>query len=258
MPTDSRLHFHASEAGNFLRPPVVLIHGAGGHHLYWPPQIRRLHDQRVFALDLPGHGKSDGIGRHRVADYAQDVLEFLNERRLNAAVWIGHSMGGAIALEAALRFPKRVLGLVLIGSGARLRVDPVILHAATQEGSFPAAIRLIAARSFAAATAPRLKELASQRMEEIRPSVLLGDLLACDEFDAMDGLALVRAPTLIVCGSEDQMTPPRFSSLLHERIQGSRLQLIAHAGHMVMLEQPDEVAAALESFLGAIPYEPGR
>ncbi|MFH1185466.1 MAG: alpha/beta hydrolase [Chloroflexota bacterium] len=252
------MHYYASEADNYLRPPVLLIHGAGGHHLYWPAQVRRLGDQRVFAMDLPGHGRSDGIGHHRVQDYVEDLLQFMNQLRLNAAVMVGHSMGGAIALDAALRYPQRVLGLGLVGSGARLRLHPDILSNASQEATFPAAVRLIGERSFAARTGGRLRELALRRMAEMRPAVLEGDLLACDAFDVMGQLVKIACPTLILCGAEDEMTPRKFSEYLHENIRGSTLRIIPNAGHMVMLEEPNAVADVLGSFLDSIPYEPGR
>ena len=257
MPTALKLHYFASEADNFVRPPVLLIHGAGGHHLYWPPQVRRLHNQRMFAMDLPGHGKSDGIGHHRVQDYADEILKLMAALRLNAAVLVGHSMGGAIALDAAIRFPRRVLGLCLIGSGARLRVDPAILRSLAQDSNYAAALRLIGERSFAARTGRRLMELAMQRMAETRPSVLHGDLMACNAFDVTHQISNINSPTLVLCGAEDQMTPPKYSDFMHANIGGSRLKIIPGAGHMVMLEQPDEVADELASFLDLIPYRPG-
>jgi len=211
----------------------------------------------VFALDLAGHGKSDGIGHHRVEDYTEDVLILMRELRLNAAVWVGHSMGGAIALDAAIRFPKRVLGIALVGTGARMRVDPNILRSAEQEATFGAAIGLIGERSFAASTERRLKELALERMTEMRSSVLLGDLMACDAFDRMDQVEQIRAPTLVLCGAEDRMTPPQLSEYLSKHIGGSTLRIIVDAGHMVMLERPDEVAESLDKFLRAVPYTPG-
>jgi pimeloyl-ACP methyl ester carboxylesterase len=257
MPVAFHLYYFASEADNFMRPPVILIHGAGGHHLYWPPQVRRLHDQRVFAVDLAGHGKSDGIGHHAIEEYTGEVLEFMTSLGLNAAVLVGHSMGGAIALEAAIRSPSRVLGLGLIGCGARLRVAAEILRRTSDPSTFSAAISLIGDLSFAPQTGSRLKELAAQRMAETRPSVLHGDFLACDGFDATGRLSQIAVPTLILCGAEDKMTPPKFSAFLHEKIVGAQLEIISRAGHMVTLEKPDQVAGMLARFLNEIPYRPG-
>ena len=120
MPTAASLYYFAHEADDHSRLPVILIHGAGGSHLSWPPQLRRLHHQRVFAPDLPAHGKSEGIGQHTIEDYVYDVLEFMCEIGIYSAILVGHSMGGAVALSAAMRFPDRVTALGLIGSGGRL------------------------------------------------------------------------------------------------------------------------------------------
>ena len=77
---------------------MVLIHGAGGDHLFWPPEMRRLPDYRVITLDLPGHGKTEGPGCQSIQDYARDVAEFMDVASLSRAVFVGHAMGGAIAL----------------------------------------------------------------------------------------------------------------------------------------------------------------
>ncbi len=253
-----RLHYTSNASDQVLRPAVLLIHGAGGHSLSWPPQIRRLHGQRVYALDLPAHGRSDGIGRQRIEDYSNDVLELLDELRILRAVLVGHSMGGAIALDIAIRYPKRVLGLGLIGTGARLPLDPTILSHAAQAADYPLAVKQIGARSFASATPARLRELALESMAGMRSSVVHGDLLACDAFDRRADLSTIRTPTVIVCGAEDQMTPLKSSQYLNQQIAGSTLHIIPEAGHMVMLEQPDQVAGQLDAFLNTIVYEPGR
>jgi pimeloyl-ACP methyl ester carboxylesterase len=211
----------------------------------------------VYAIDLPAHGRSDGIGRQRIEDYSNDLLSLMDELRINRAVLIGHSMGGAIAMDSAIRHPKRVLGLGLIGSGARLPLDPAIMRNAAQEANYPVAVKQIGERSFAASTPARLRELALERMAELRPAVLHGDLLACDAFDRMADLRAIDSPTMIVCGVEDQMTPPKYSQHLHQNIAGSVLHIVQDAGHMVMLEQPDRVAEHLSQFLNSIPYKPG-
>jgi pimeloyl-ACP methyl ester carboxylesterase len=257
MPVAAKLYYFASGADNFDRPPVILIHGAGGHHLYWPPQIRRLHDQRIFAPDLPGHGKSGGLGCHTVADYAEALLAFIKAMQFSRAVLVGHSMGSAIAMLTAIHMPKMVLGLVLLGSGPRLRVAPALLQSTAQASTFPSAISLINELSFARQTSPRLKELAAQRMAEMRPSVLHGDFLACNGFDVTAELTMISMPTLVLCGAADKMTPPKNSEFLQEHIAGSRLEILANAGHMLMLEQPDQVADLLIEFLDSVAYRPG-
>lgn len=258
MPQANGLFYFSHGAENTSRPPLVFIHGAGGTHLHWPPQIRRLTGQRIFALDLPGHGKSGGVGSQSIADYVRTVIDFLDAIHFNSAVFIGHSMGSAIALTLALEFPKRTLGLGLVGSGARLRVHPQILESCANESLFPHAIKLINDAEFGANVNPRLKELAAHRMNEIRPSVLHGDFLACNEFDAMSRLGEISKPVLILCGAEDILTPVKYSEYLRDHIPGSRLVSFPDAGHMVMLEQPKEVAYALAEFADSIPYRPGQ
>ena len=257
MPNTPNIFSFSHGTENASRPPLIFIHGAGGTHLHWPPQVRRLAGQRIYALDLPGHGKSGGVGSQSVADYARVVLDFLDANHMNKAVFIGHSMGSAISLTLALDFPKRVLGLGLVGSGARLRVAPQILENTNSQGAFPHAIQAINEWAFGPSANPRLKELAAQRMAEIRPAVLHGDFLACNEFDVMPRLGEISVPTLILCGTEDRLTPMKYSEYLRDHIPAARFVTFPDAGHMVMLEQPEAVANALAEFADSIPYRPG-
>jgi pimeloyl-ACP methyl ester carboxylesterase len=257
MPVASGLYYFAHEADNISRPPVILIHGAGGHHLFWPPQVRRMHDQRLFAVDLPGHGKSEGVGHHTIDDYVQEIMEFVGALKLNAVVLAGHSMGSAIAIKAALEYPKKVIGLCLVGGGSRLRVSPAILQNASDPSTFPTAVQLIVDDSFAPQTSARLKEQAAARILETRSSVLYGDLQACNAFNLTDQLTQVSAPTYILCGALDKMVPPRFSEILRDHIAGSKMDILPNAGHMLMLEQPDQTAEMLGSFLNKVPFQAG-
>ncbi len=259
MPVAAGLYYFVHQPDNAARPPVVLIHGAGGHHLYWPPQVRRLQDERIFAVDLPGHGKSEGVGYHSIEDYAGEIIEFVRALKLSKAVLVGHSMGGAVALQAAIKYPRRVLGLGLIGSAARLPVSPSLLHSASDPETAAQAVRMVIDRSFAPETNSRLKDIAGQRMAQTRSSVLYGDFLACDAFEVSAvQLAKISAPTLIVFGAADKMTPVTGAEALRTQIKGARLEVVPNAGHMVMLEQPDRVAGLLGEFVNSIPYQPGK
>jgi pimeloyl-ACP methyl ester carboxylesterase len=257
MPTINDFYYFAHEAEDQVvkRPPVILIHGAGGIHLSWPPQVRRLADEKIYALDLPGHGKSEGTGRQSIDEYADDVIAFMKELKIRSAVMIGHSMGSAIALTLALKYPKQVLGLGLLGSGSKMPVAPILLETAGTPNGFESAVDMVNEYCFSSETQPSLLELSKRAMMGIRPPVLLGDFLACNEFDVVSQLDKIRAPTLIICGAEDKMMPLKFSELLRDGIANSQLHVLDHAGHMVMLEQPDAVANLLKQFIDNIPLK---
>jgi pimeloyl-ACP methyl ester carboxylesterase len=255
MPTAAGLHYFVHGEDLHDHPPLLLLHGAGGSYLSWPPQIRRLSGQRVFTLDLPGHGKSEGIGRQDIIEYATAVFEFMKAARLASAVVGGFSMGSAIALSLALQYRKRVLGLALLGSGAKMRVAPSTLELASNPITFLPTIEAVIENSYSLNVDPRVKELAVQQMAETRQAVLYSDFLACDAFDAMDSVNKIRVPTLLITGSVDRMTPPNRAEYLRDQIEGSQLQIVEGAGHMVMIEQPDIVADLLIEFLERIPYK---
>jgi pimeloyl-ACP methyl ester carboxylesterase len=233
------------------RPPLVLIHGAGGTRLYWPPRLRRIRGWDVYALDLPGHGASPGPGWSTIGDYRQAVAAWMDGLGLPACVVVGHSMGGAIAQSLALDAPARVAGLVLVGTGARLRVHPMLLEAVRSGGLGAEAIGGLMSAWYAPQAAPRLRELAARGLAAANPDVLRGDLEACDGFDIMGRLDAVGTPALVLVGEADQMTPVKYAQYLAAHLAGARLEIIPAAGHMVMLEQPEAVEAALTRWLAA-------
>jgi pimeloyl-ACP methyl ester carboxylesterase len=256
MPIVSEVYYHVYEGSEIgQRPPVILIHGAGGTHLHWPSEMRRLPGHLIYAVDLPGHGKSLGRGRQSIEAYAVAIIEWLEAVGLHSAIFLGHSMGSAIALTLALSYRQHVLGLGLLGSGVRLRVSPDLIESTMSKTTFHNAIEKIILWSFAEDAPDSLTQLAAKRMTEVRPSVLHGDFLACDTFDISDRLdELSNLPLLLICGEEDKMTPLRYSQYLADRVANARLERIPGAGHMVMLEKPQTVAAIVSDFLDGISY----
>ncbi len=257
MPTAAGLHYFLHEGGSVLRSPLVLLHSAGGDHLSWPPEVRRLPDNRVITLDLPGHGKTAGPGRQSVADYASDVTEFVDVLGLSRAVFVGHAMGGAIALTLALDYPDRVAGLVLISTGPCLPIQSSIIENAASQSTLPHAIKSLQEMSLGPQTPAALKETVFRRLTESRQTLLLGDLLACDRFNVIGRLDAIRTPVLVICGMEDKLTPIRFSETLSSGIPGAALQTVEGAGHLLILEQPGRLAKLIRVFLATVPYSPG-
>ncbi len=233
-------------------PPLVLVHGAGGTHRHWPEQVRQLPGRRVIALDLPGHGGSPGPAPGSVAGLARSVLGLLDALALGSAVIAGHSMGGAVALTLALETPARVAGLVLCGTGARLRVSPAVLQATADPAALAQAADAMAEWSLGALAGPALRREFVECLLANAPGVVHADFAACDAFDVMARLGEIRAPALVLCGTEDRLTPPKYSEYLRDRIAGARLELVPGAGHLVTLEAPGAVARAVEAFLASL------
>jgi pimeloyl-ACP methyl ester carboxylesterase len=258
VPHSVKIYYRYSQQGESESVPVILIHGAGGTHLHWPAQVRRLSGYRVYAIDLPGHGKSEGRGSQTIEAYCQDIIQWMENLQIYRGVFVGHSMGGAIALTMAIKHSEHVIALGLIGSGARLRVLPQILEDSSSPTTFPIAIKTIISKAFSTHTDPRLKELAAQKMAATRPSVLHGDFQACNTFDVMDNIRKINFPTLVICGQDDELTPVRYSQFLADQIPRAQLRLIPASGHMVMLEQPQIVANELSAFLSTLTFSPGQ
>ena len=237
------------EAGS--GPALVLIHGAGGSAELWQPQLAALSDvARVVAPDLPGHGPLRDRGAPSITAYAEWLDAFLAALDAGPVVLVGHSMGGAVAQAEAIARPERLAGLVLIATGARLRVLTRLvdlLRGNPNEGR-----RLIQDLSFAPGAPREHVEMVDRVLREGAPLVTLGDYLACDRFDVRERLATIRAPTLVVTGAEDRLTPPKGGRFLAETIPGARAVEIPAAGHFPQLEQPGAVNAAIHEFLASL------
>ncbi len=227
--------------------PVVFIHGAGGSHRHWLHQVRDIPHSPTYALDLPGHGRSEGRGRDSIQAYGEWLVSFLDTAGLDRAVLAGHSMGGGIALNLALRHPERVAGLALVATGARLRVAPAILEGFRHHPERTA--RLVAEWAFGPEAPAELVRRGLREMVDVPASVFLADFVACDRFDVMPRLGEIAAPAVVVCGTKDVMTPPKYSTYLRDHIPGAELCLVEGAGHMVMLERPVEVVKSLAALL---------
>jgi pimeloyl-ACP methyl ester carboxylesterase len=212
--------------------------------------VRDLPHSPSYALDLPGHGRSEGQGRDSIAAYGDWLVAFLDAIGEDQAVLVGHSMGGAIVLDLALRHAARVSGLGLVATGARLRVASAILDGIQQDSK--AAVRLICDFAFGPETSPEMVRMGRRQMGAIAPEVLYGDFAACDAFNVMDRLGEIAVQAFVLCGTQDHLTPSKYSIYLRDGIAHSVLHLVEGAGHMVMVERPEAVVEALSSFVDCL------
>ena len=179
--------------------------------------------------------------------FSELLRDFVDALGLERFVLAGHSMGGAIALDFALAYPQRLDGLVLIGAGATMPVSTKLIELTRDD--FAAATELIVRYSYRRSVGAEELALYLTHLRRCNPAVLLEDLLACAAFDVTGQLGGVTGPTQIIFGAEDRMTPPALGQALHAALPGSSLAIVPNAGHNVMVEYPDLVAACLTEFL---------
>jgi len=240
------------------RPFALFVHGAGLDHTVWAMQSRWLafHGWNVLALDLPGHGRSEGPPLRSVGALSKWIAALTVAAGAERATLIGHSMGSLIALDVAARYPERVQSTVLIAAAAAIPVNPELLAAAAANDH--AAIDMVNFWGFGFAAglggnrAPGVWMLGAgeRTLERAKPGVLHDDLAACNEYcDGTIAAAKVVAPTLLICGERDLMTPLKGARALAAIIPRAALVALSGAGHMLMAERPYEVVEAIANHL---------
>ncbi|MCW5874123.1 MAG: alpha/beta hydrolase [Anaerolineales bacterium] len=249
MPRSGGLYYTSQTPARGM-PALLLIHGAGGSSASWPYQLRRLPGWQVFAPDLPGHGNSSLIGlKGSLQAYADAVWEWADGMGLQEAVLCGHSMGAAIALLMAHAAPQRTRGVMLLGSAARFSINPQLLEKLYNPARHQDAVRSLVQWSFARRTHNALRLAYSRQLMNNAGGVLYRDFKACAEFDFTQQAAQLRIPALVLSGAEDQMVAAHLSAALAAALPLAVEETVADAGHMLMQEQPDAVAAILEKTL---------
>jgi pimeloyl-ACP methyl ester carboxylesterase len=230
------------------REVVLFIHGAGGGQYTWSYQ-KGFFEKRFnpIIIELPGHGESGGEGEDEIGKYAEDVHAFLKVLGLRKVFLVGHSMGGAIVQTLALTHPEVIKGIVLVGTGVKLKVLPMILNGI--KNNFRETVQNITRFAYSRKVSSDLIERGVSDMMRCRPEVLYGDFLACDRFDLMNEVEKIDLPTLVLCGNEDELTPVKYSQFLQQRIKGSKLEIFPNAGHMVMIESPEAFNEKVGEFI---------
>jgi pimeloyl-ACP methyl ester carboxylesterase len=254
---------HASTGGlpfDPEKPALVFIHGAGMDHTVWAMQTRYFahHGYSVLALDLPGHGRSEGEALASVAELADCAVEALRAAGGETAVFVGHSMGALTALEAVVRHPEAARGLVLAGAAPAMPVHPDMLAAA--KANDHAAIDMINAWGHGPSAhlggnpAPGLWWIGggNRLLERAKPGVIHTDLAACNDYArGLEAAGEVACPVLMILGEDDKMTPVKAGRKLADALTAAPAVAveILGCGHMMMTEEPRKTMLALRGFL---------
>lgn len=226
---------------------LVFIHGAGSSSLSFYYQLRHFRNSK--AIDLPGHPA--GQPCTSIEGYVEWVRGFNTARRYKDVILCGHSMGGAIALRYALLYPEELKGLILIGTGAKLKVRSDLLETCREPGDNNSRW-MEHQKAYYKGVESDIYQVLIRRAAEIGPQVELNDLMSCDRFDIMEDVHKVQLPTEVICGSDDQMTPVKYSDYLAQQIAGAEEDVVPGATHFVQLQKYQQVNANIEKFLASL------
>ncbi len=226
---------------------LIFIHGSGGSALVWKYQLTHFPD--AVAVTLPG--RPEGEPLKTVPEASRWLKLQADENGWQDLVLVGHSYGGGIALQYALDYPEEVKAIVSVGSGGRLRVHPDTLEFMKELTEDPTGYPASLEESYLEVDPAFAAELRARATAQ-GPAAAYYDLMACDQFDVMERLGEIKAPLHAIVGSEDVMTPPKYSDFLCRSMADADMTVIDGGTHFVFAEQPDAVNQAIEAFLARL------
>lgn len=232
-------------------PEIVLVHGAGGNRDSLAPLGDALvaAGLAVAALSLPGRDGSDGPPATELAASAAMVAAAVEVLAPDGTVLLGHSMGGGVVLEATLATGAAVRGLVLVATGARLRVHPDILRHAEETVEAGGHLAELSAAALRPDGPPAARSHVLTVEARTPGTSALEDWRATDRFDRLDDVAEIDVPVLAVAGELDHLTPPRYAAFVAEHAPSAELVVLPAAGHWLPVEDADRVADAVAAFV---------
>jgi pimeloyl-ACP methyl ester carboxylesterase len=261
--------YTGSKPFDATKPTLVFIHGVLNDHSVWILQTRYFahHGFNVLAVDLPGHGKSEGHCPKSVEEAAEFILAQMDAAGVKKAALIGHSWGSLIALHTASLAPERVSQLALVGTAFPMKVSPALLDTSLNQPM--KAIEMVNTFSHSSLAPPpsalgpgtwlyggsralMRRVLASNSKE----NVFHTGFKACDSyegaFEALNRLVAGKESAqnaiLFIVGKADQMTTPKAAQSLIDKAPGAKVARVS-GGHQMMTESPEEVLRALTGFL---------
>ena len=244
-----------TEAGGGDATPVVFLHGVGSDKSVWRPQLDHFGgERRAIAFDYPGYGDSDPAPAGTTRDdYAAAILSALRELGVERAHVCGLSLGGVVAIAMHARAPERIASLILADTFAAHPDGQGIYDRSVAASENLRALAEARVDVLLAQPAdPAVRADVVETMARIDPAAYRIGAEAVWLADQGTRAIAIRVPTLVLCGSEDKVTPPALSLALTQLVPGASSDLIEGAGHISNLERPDGFNAIVGDFIRAV------
>jgi len=241
------------------KPLIIFVHGSGLSHITWVLQTRyfAFHGYSVLAIDLPGHGYSEGPSLKSIEEQGKWISDVIDSVGMSEASLVGHSQGCLITMECASQFPKKVKSLALMGGAGAIPMNPELLELA--EKGDPKAVDLMMdwahgpSGHFGGHPVPGLHHINLGGTIVINGSISdnLGvDFRACDNYkNGFEAAKKIKCPTINILGDEDRMCPVKEGKKLADNIKGSEVEIIENCGHMILLEEASKALKILKKFI---------
>lgn len=229
-------------------PALICVHGSADNHHVYDRLLDAMPDRERYAINLPGRAGTEGAALENVAEMEAFLSRFIEAEVQGDYLLVGHSLGGGVAIEHALASrSERLKGIVLLATGARLRVHPMILQLFEELIASGASIAPLPPDLYEQGTDPGLIAAAAKYRELTPIETGRCDWGACDSFNRMEDVQNIQVPALIVAGSNDALTPPKYAQYLASQIPHNQLCILEGAGHMLVTERVAELADCIAS-----------
>ena len=242
---DKKIHYVLRESGK--SKALIFIHGSGGNANVWSHQLNLNIEYDIISLDLPSHGKSSIFSDLSLELFVDTLNKLIVSLKYKEVILCGHSLGGAVIQSYYFSHPNKVKSLILVGTGGRLRVSPIILESLTH--NYQEFVKALPSGAFYRKTSKNIIDAYIGESSKIGPEVTFQDFSICDKFDMLKKTSSINVPCLIIVGAGDKLTPIKYSNYFHEKINVNEYKIIQEAGHMVMIEKPDELNKEIEDFI---------
>ena len=249
MPSCAGLHYRFYDGGGErFTYPIILLHGMGGSLLSWPALLRRIDGLRIFAPDLPGHGKSPSPYCQDLEHLSQCLYEFIQEMGFYHVVLAGHSLGGALALTFAREHLERTAGLMVMSCGRYFSFPTGLISSLRSPAKMFRAVELLKKTAFHEDFPHVSRRKIMHPLLDLKPAMLLADLEMGRRFRFEGMPSAYKGHTLICGGKADAYAPPNSLRQLQHMIPGSALYITEGAGHMLPHEKTEEIYEAARKF----------